>query len=494
MSDKKGINWAKAPETLGKFLGFRDSVAGKGSPLRGAIQSAALGTIGGYGLGAGFNLLSGEKKKEDADRRKLLWSLTGTAALGIPAAYVAYQANKANTKQAFVVADDNFYYSNHILDPGAFVPDVINLKSYRKGWAEAQEFTPDKNKEFHNYLKGLDNAISKAGGRLLIYLKDRKDRKGVGVDKKVSELKNEDYDMIHGAVIETDTEYDDTNYPYNIEVDAVTNIESFIRKHFLNENITPQELIEKYGLTSTDEEAEPVYFDDSPAREPIIFEDNDLWNDDHAISGQEITNFMADVLTELNKQLKNTAAAPMFIIDDIPARLEDVLLPDSPEWFDGYDRAYLEINDGSRKGMSKKEWSKIYDIAHKVYNEKLNQHQIGKNRLRTGKMASWSLFPKDIQTAQAIGHIAADNSMTPWAKAVSTDILMRAANGRPGARIGYDDVLKGAIGAGVGLFGAAQIAKGMKAMFGIPRESKLLQMIGVPTGAGVATGLIGPTY
>lgn len=88
--------------------------------------------------------------------------------------------------------------------------------------------------------------------------------------------------------------------------------------------------------------------------------------------------------------------------------------------------------------------------------------------------------------------IVTDPSMTPFQRAMSLEVLRGASDGKQEGIVQFSDLLRGAVGAGLGWGAGSLVAGAIDGLFGIePGTSKFIKAMGATLGGGLATGLIG---
>jgi hypothetical protein len=93
-----------------------------------------------------------------------------------------------------------------------------------------------------------------------------------------------------------------------------------------------------------------------------------------------------------------------------------------------------------------------------------------------------------------VGHsmelIATDPVMTPVDKALAMNVILTASNNQPRGLIGLGDLVRGAVGAGLGYAAGTMVAKAMDGLLGLPDPiQKVLHATGAIGGALMAAGL-----
>lgn len=104
------------------------------------------------------------------------------------------------------------------------------------------------------------------------------------------------------------------------------------------------------------------------------------------------------------------------------------------------------------------------------------------------KMASpIDLFP----VSHSLSLVSTDPGMTPVEKAMAMNVILQASDGRDRGLIGFGDLVRGAVGAGLGYVGGVAVAKTMDALLGLPDPmQQILHATGAIGGALVASGLM----
>ena len=106
------------------------------------------------------------------------------------------------------------------------------------------------------------------------------------------------------------------------------------------------------------------------------------------------------------------------------------------------------------------------------------------------KQASQAWMPMEVTSA--VNTIASDNNMTPFAKALSINMVLEANQGQGQGQFTFGQLAQAGAGAGLGLLGGTVMARVLSDMIGLPRAGtrKFMGRGGILGGALIGGGFV----
>ena len=96
-----------------------------------------------------------------------------------------------------------------------------------------------------------------------------------------------------------------------------------------------------------------------------------------------------------------------------------------------------------------------------------------------------------VTAAPAVNMIASDNQMTPFAKALSIQMVLDAERDKPGSPLSFGQLAKAGVGAGLGVLGGTMMARVLTDLLGLPQPGTRTFM---QRGGGLGGALVGAGF